>query len=102
MLVSTVLSLYHAAVSPARACDLAEGRVGLSIARADGARGARRKNLEKNEINESMRLAYSTTSSPPRRKLFGPAAHQRQARLPVQLRAVPRQLTSTTSTPLIA
>ena len=50
MLVSTVLSLYHAAVSPARACDLAEGRVGLSIARADGARGARRKNLEKNEI----------------------------------------------------
>jgi len=69
MLVSTVLSLYHAAVSPARACDLAEGRVGLSIARADGARGARRKTSKK---WQSMRLAYSTTSSPPSASFLAP------------------------------
>ena len=69
MLVSTVLSLYHAAVSPARACDLAEGRVGLSIARADGARGARRKTSKK---MKSMRLAYSTTSSPPSASFLAP------------------------------
>ena len=54
MLVSTVLSLYHAAVSPARACDLAEGRVGLSIARADGARG---------HLGKKRRIAISVRAS---------------------------------------
>ena len=74
MLVSNVLSLYHAAVSRARACDVALGRIGCSNrARRRRPWPLRKKRREMRSVYE---LAYSTTSSPPMTTYWARAAPQ--------------------------